>query len=73
MGQIGLVPVATAPFPPMGRADVQPLLGFHLYPTGGDAPAREHECVQAVIVDDGKFEITVEWRGRNVFPHLIIL
>ena len=73
MGQIGLVPIAAVPFPPMGRADVQPLLGFHLYPTGSDAPAREYERVQAVIVDDGQFEIAVERRGRNMFPHFIIL
>jgi hypothetical protein len=52
-GRIELALLRVRPFPPMSRAHVQPFPGFHFHPTAGDAPAREHERMQAIIIDDG--------------------
>jgi hypothetical protein len=46
------------------------LFGFHVDPAGKNPAAREHERVQAVPVNDGKFEISVEGRTRDGLPHI---
>ena len=54
----------------MGGPHVDPLPGFRVDPAGEDAPAREHERVRPVPVDDGKFEIAIEGRVGNRLPHI---
>lgn len=53
----------------MRRPHVQPFLGLRFHPAVENAAARKHECVRAIIVDDGQFEIAVERRGGNLLPH----
>lgn len=57
------------PVPPMGRAHVQPLLGFRVHPAAENAPAGKHQRMRPVIVDDGQLKVAGEWRGGDTFPH----
>ena len=61
--------VFNAPFPPMGRPHVDPLLAFRVDPPGENAPACENERMRPVPIEDSKLEVAVERRGRNGLPH----
>jgi len=53
----------------MCGAYVETLRGFGLRPSGEHAAARKHERMRTVTVNDGEFQIAVERRTRNIFPH----
>ena len=72
-GRIGAARPGGRPLAPMGRPHVQPFLGFHFHPAVEDAPAREHERVRTVIVDDGQLEVAVERRAGYLLPHCVNL
>src|SRR5690348_13360584 len=56
------------PLVPVGR---EPRLGLRVDPSAENAPAREHESVRAVVVDDGQLKVAVERRvGYRLPPHL---
>ena len=61
--------VLLSPLAPMGRPHVDPLLGLRVEPAGENPPAREHERVRAVAVEDGEFEVAVERRVGDRLPH----
>ena len=63
-GLIFLPPVA-----PVGRPHVDALFGFRVDPAGENTPAREHERVRALAVEDGEFEVAVERRAGDRLPH----
>jgi hypothetical protein len=56
----------------MRRADLNPRLGFRVDPSAKDAAARKHQSVRAVLVNDGQFEITIERRRGDFFPHVTL-
>jgi hypothetical protein len=60
---------AVLPFAPMGRIDIEPLARFPPDPAVGNAPASKYQGVLAMLVDDGKFDLAVEGRGRGGLPH----
>ena len=57
------------PLPPVGRTHFDPLRGFCLGPSAEHATAGEHERVWTIPIDHGKFQIAVERRGGDWFPH----
>jgi len=40
-----------------------------IHPTTKNSPARENKDMWPVAINNGEFEIAVEWRARNRFPH----
>jgi hypothetical protein len=52
----------------MCRADVNRPFGFCVDPSAEDAPARKHERVRALPVDDRQFKVAIERRGRYGVP-----
>ena len=52
--------------PPMGRLNVDLVLGFRFDPTAKDAAARKSERVHAIIIDHCQFKVTVKL--RSVYP-----
>lgn len=53
----------------MGRTNRDPLLRFGIQPAAGNLTAGEHDLMRPVVVDDGKHNILVKWRGRYRLPH----
>jgi hypothetical protein len=47
----------------MRRPHVDPALGSRINPAASDAPTREHQCVLAILADDRKFKVEIEWGG----------
>ena len=65
--------VLCSPLAPVGRPHVDPLVGFRVDPAGENPPAREHERVRAVAVEDGEFEVAVERRVGDRLPHVRLI
>ena len=61
------------PGPPVGRPDVDPGAGLRVHPAAKRAPARKHEAVLAVLIDDGQLEFEVKRRSRYEFPHSLLV
>ncbi len=57
----------------MGRSHIQPLLGGRIDPAVVNTLAREHQCMLAVLIDHGEFQIAVERGMGGRFPHLASL
>jgi hypothetical protein len=53
----------------MARTHVQPFRGRRVHPAAENAPARKHQRMLPVIVDDGQFEIAGKGRSGNFPPH----
>ena len=53
----------------MRRAHIEPPLCCGINPSIENAAARKDERVRAVLVEDGKFQFGVEWRGFGGLPH----
>ncbi len=52
----------------MGRLNINALLGFRFHPAAENTAARKHETVHAIIINDGQFQIAIEWRGGYGLP-----
>jgi hypothetical protein len=57
-----------APLPPVCRPHADDLLGARSQPATENAPARKHERMRAVIIDDCQLEIAVEGGIRDRLP-----
>ncbi len=53
----------------MGRAHVDPLSQFGIYPAARNPTAGEDERVRLVFVHDGELKIALVRRGRYRLPH----
>jgi hypothetical protein len=53
----------------MGGANVQSLPGLRIHPSARDTPAREHQRVRALLVDDGKLNVAPKRRAGDIAPH----
>lgn len=58
-----------APGAPMGRVDIEPLRRGAVRPAAGDTPARKHQRMRAVVIDNRQFEIAAKRCIRDDFPH----
>jgi hypothetical protein len=56
----------------MRGTHLDPLLVGGIHPAAKNAPAREHQRMRAIAVDDRQLEITVEGRSRDWLPHAAI-
>ncbi len=54
--------------PPMGRLDIDALLGFGIHPTAKDTAAWKCERVHTIIIDHGQFEVAIKRRGGYGLP-----
>ena len=54
--------------PPMGRLNVDFVLGFRFDPTAKDAAARKSERVHAIIIDHGQLKVAVKRRSVYALP-----
>lgn len=54
----------------MGRTHLDPSFGLSANPAAKGAAAWKDQRVRAVPVDDGHFEIALEWRVRYRLPLL---
>ncbi|HET7383787.1 MAG TPA: hypothetical protein VFJ59_14520 [Pseudolabrys sp.] len=59
------------PMPPVRRTHIQPLPGFRIHPTAGDASAGKNQRMRAVLVNHGEFKIAFERRARDGLPHFL--
>ncbi len=57
------------PRPPVGRLNIQPFPCHGIHPTIEDVAARKDERMFTVRVDNGEFQVPVEWRCRGSLPH----
>ena len=48
---------------------LDPLRVGSIHPTAENASARKNKHMRAIMVDDGKLEITIERCGRDRLPH----
>jgi hypothetical protein len=53
----------------MCGAHVNPPLAVSFDPPAKNPAAGKTDCTCAVCIDDGQFQIAVEWRGRYFVPH----
>ena len=53
------------PFLPMGRPNIDEPLSFGVNPRFSATATRKHECVYAVVIHDGKAQVTVGWNILN--------
>ncbi len=53
----------------MGRAHVDPLSQFGIYPTARNPATGEDERVRLVFVNNGELKIALVWRGRYRLAH----
>jgi hypothetical protein len=51
------------------REHVQPLFGTGVYPASHNAAAWKNKRMRAVLIDDGKLQITIKGRYRDRLPH----
>lgn len=61
--------LVVAPFPPVGRAHVEPFFGTGIHPAADNAPACENQRVRAIAVDDRQFEVAAIGRAGDGLPH----
>ena len=48
---------------------IEPFAALCIGPAGGYAPARKYQSMRPVAIEDGQFDIAVDWCGRYGVPH----
>ena len=53
----------------MRRAHVKTPFSLRVDPSVGNAATGKNQGMDTLSVEDGKFDIAIEWRSRNWLPH----
>jgi hypothetical protein len=60
------------PATPMRRRHVEPFVGRRIKPSAYNATAGHNEGVEAIFVNDRKFEVTAKWGAVYRLPHRLM-